>query len=344
MFKFIFTVFIIWRFNLEFLAWLGKKFVPLRRGFLGPIPWANFDGVHYLSIAQNGYYQFQQAFFPLYPLLIRFLGKLLGGNLVLAGMLINTLSLLGALVLLWKLLEIGDSSTSSGQGFREIGGVKKWAIVFMLFFPTSFFLSSIYTESLFLFLILLSFFSLQKKRGFFYMVTASLASATRLVGAFLFFPLGLVAYMIYLKKTIGDPLFFIHAQPAFGAERSGGKIIFLPQVYFRYFKIFLTVSLTNYDFWIAVLEFLVFNVVLILLWLGYKKNLPRIWLVFSFLTIVGPTLTGSLLSIPRFALTAFPIFLILATFNKKLKYLSLVICYLLFSILTILFTRGYFVA
>jgi len=32
----------------------------------------NFDGVHYVRIASAGYeYQFTQAFFPLYPLLIK---------------------------------------------------------------------------------------------------------------------------------------------------------------------------------------------------------------------------------------------------------------------------------
>lgn len=330
MLKFILSLFIIWRVNLEVLAWVGEKVLPVREGFLGPIPWANFDGVHYLSIAKNGYFEFQQAFFPLYPLLIRALSKVMNGNYVLAGMVISSLSLLGTLVLLWRLIE------------KE--KLAKWAIIFMLFSPTSFYFGSIYTESLFLLLILASFFSLKHKKWLLYMIFASLASATRLVGVFLFFPLGLFTYMVYLKKTVGDPLFFIRAQPAFGAGRSGGKIVFLPRVYFRYFKIFLTVPLTNYDYWIAILEFLTFNWVLFLLWRGYKKNLPRIWLVFSLLAVIGPTLTGSLSSIPRYVSVAFPIFIVLARTNRKLRYFLFVIFYLLFSILTILFTSGYFVA
>jgi len=36
--------------------------------------WANFDGAHYINIARDGYHQFDQAFFPLYPLMIRALG------------------------------------------------------------------------------------------------------------------------------------------------------------------------------------------------------------------------------------------------------------------------------
>ena len=339
MLKFIFTIFIIWRVNLEVLAWIGRKLFPLRQGFLGPIPWANFDGVHYLSIAENGYYQFQQAFFPLYPLLIRFLGKLLRGNFVLAGMLISNLSLLGVLILLWKLLDI-----EAIKKIGEIKEIKKWVIVFVLFFPTSFFFGSIYTESFFLFLILLSFYALKKRKWGMYFLGASLASAVKLVGAFLFLPLGLIAYMIYLKKTVDDSLFFIHAQPAFGAGRSAGKIILLPQVYWRYFKIFTTVSWSNYDYGIALLEFIVFNFALLLLWLGWRRGLPKSWLLFSALAVIGPTLTGSLSSIPRYVLSAFPIFIVMAGFNKKLKYFLFSIFYFLFSILTILFTRGFFVS
>ncbi|MBL7159707.1 hypothetical protein ISS85_04475 [Candidatus Microgenomates bacterium] len=381
MLKFILTIFIIWRLNLEFLAWIGKKLFPLREGFLGPIPWANFDGVHYLSIAKNGYYQFQQAFFPLYPLLIRFLGKLLGGNLVLAGMLISNLSLLGALFLFWKLLETRQIKDKT----------KKWVIVFFLFFPTSFFFGSLYTESLFLVFVLGTFLASKEEKWWLAGILGALASATKLIGIFLLPALlwkwreqnkqnknqrlkiwnlefgiwdlfrnwkleirnlsaillvflGLLTYMFYLGKTVGDPLFFIHAQPAFGAERSGGQIILLPQVYWRYFKIFITVSWYNYDFWIALLEFVVFNFVLLLLWLGWRRKLPKSWLLFSLLVILGPTLTGSLSSMPRYVLIAFPIFIVMAGFNKMSKYLLFIIYYLLFSLLTILFTRGFFVS
>ena len=46
--------------------------------------WGGFDGVHYLNIAEKGYeYGLTQAFFPLYPLLIRWL-NLFGNSLVAA--------------------------------------------------------------------------------------------------------------------------------------------------------------------------------------------------------------------------------------------------------------------
>lgn len=92
-------------------------------------------------------------------------------------------------------------------------------------------------------------------------VLAALASATKIVGIFLFpillwklakeekktvskilsvllSPLGLISYMFYLWKEYGDPLMFFHVQPFFGAHRSGEEMILSPQVIYRYLKIF----------------------------------------------------------------------------------------------------------
>lgn len=314
--EFIGKIFIIWRVNLEFWRWVGGKILPARENFLGPTPWANFDGVHYLSIAKNGYFQFEQAFFPLYPLLIRWLGKLLGGNFVFAGLLISNISLFFILVIFWKLL----------KKIKIKEETIKWTLAFLLFFPTSFYFGSIYTESLFMLLVFLTFFTTALYST---VVFASLASATKLVGAFLLAPIGLFAYMVYLWRTYGDPLMFIHAQPAFGANRSGGEIILLPQVLWRYFKIFTTVSYDNYDFWIALIEVIFLISVLVLLWIAWRKNLPKSWILFSLAAVIAPTLTGTLSSMPRYVLIAFPIYVVLAKFSRKWRYLLLVTCYLL---------------
>ncbi len=58
-----------------------------------PILWtrANFDGFHYLKIARDSYGYLQEAFFPLYPLLIKLLQPALGSYLI-AGWLIVSLA------------------------------------------------------------------------------------------------------------------------------------------------------------------------------------------------------------------------------------------------------------
>jgi hypothetical protein len=335
MWKYITKIFILWRVNLEMWRWVGERMLSVREGYLGSTPWANFDGHHYIMIADRGYGNFDQAFFPLYPLLIRYLGGILNSNYTLAGLLISNISIFLGIIVLWYLLK--------KIKFNEEN--IKWSIIFFLFFPTSFYFAGVYTESLFILLIFLSFLALESNRWIIYFVGASLASLTRLVGAFLLAPIGLVGYMIYLAKTYGDPLLFIHVQPAFGANRSGGEVILLPQVFWRYLKIYTTVPVANYEFWIAVLEMAFLLGTLILLFIAWKKKVHIRWILFSLAATIAPTLTGTLSSIPRYVLVAFPIYIVLANIKRKpIRYLLLITCYLLQGVLIILFTRGYWVS
>src|ERR1700761_5350744 len=71
-----------------------------RLGALGDVlaaPAVRWDSIHYLAIAQHGYARPTEAvFFPLYPLLIRALGLLVGSDVV-AGVLISMVSAAAAL-------------------------------------------------------------------------------------------------------------------------------------------------------------------------------------------------------------------------------------------------------
>lgn len=376
MYKFLITAFLLWRVYLLVIAKIGEWFIPQRSGFFGPSVWANFDGVHYLAIAQNGYMRLQEAFFPLYPLLIGFLARTIFlGNYLWAGLFISHLSFIIALFIFYKLISLDFNQRQT-----------KLAIFGLLIFPTSFFFGSVYTESLFLMLILASFYAARKEKWFWAGALGGLAAATKLVGIFLLpallwewwqqnnfkfqipaslaggsnfkltvrsyqllwlliIPLGLISYMWYLNNLVGDPSAFIHAQPAFGAQRTSGEIIFLPQVYWRYLKIFSTVPIMNYDFWIAVLEVFAFSVVILTLIWFWKKEVRRSYLIFSFLALIGPTLTGTFSSIPRYVLVLFPILFIYGLImRRKTVVLIYALSSILLVLLTALFTRGFFVA
>lgn len=356
----------IWRIYLFIVGVLGKLLLTERGAFAGPIPWANFDGIHYLLIAERGYGLHQHAFFPLFPALIRLFAPIFEGNYVISALLLVHISLIVALILLWKLVEIDFGKR-----------VSRWSIAFLLLFPTSFFLGSIYTESLFLMLVLGSFYYARKGKWWISGLLGAFASATRMVGIFLLpallaesyiqkmkgrrlksglanefkkvvgillVPFGIVSYIIYLNITVGDPLAFIHSQPAFGANRSGDEIIFLPQVTFRYMKIFLTVPLTNYDYWIAFLEGISFFAVLVALIINIKR-IRLSYTVFSLLAILIPTFTGTLSSMPRYVLAVFPIVILLSLIsNNSIKILLLVVSNIFLIILTMLFTRGHFIS
>ena len=156
----IIVYFATWKFLVFLFAYLGTVFLPLRSPhFFGgglenylehPLlwSWANFDGEHYLSIAQFGYRDLEASFFPLYPLSIRVFSDTMSLPLPLLGFLISNVCFLVALILLWMLIKLDYSER-----------VAFLTVILLLAFPTSFFFGSFYTESVFLILAVIAFFT-----------------------------------------------------------------------------------------------------------------------------------------------------------------------------------------
>jgi len=350
-----------------FLLPFGDKF-PYRESLLVPYgspifySWAGFDGVHYLTIAEHGYEaQFTQAFFPVYPLLIRWL-TLLTGNYLLSGLLISHVSLLIALYFLYLLVRIDEKKQVAYQ-----------TLLLLLAFPTAFFFGALYSESLFLMLVVTSLYAIRKGMTKEAIALALFASATRIIGIFLlpallyekylsldkkitknnfthYLPIflsaaGLLGYMSYLHRVFGDALYFLNAQSAFGAQRSTQQVILLYQVIFRYMKMFMTVDFTSLLFYTVSLEFITSMLFLALLILAYIKKVRLSYLLFAVPAYLLPTLTGTFSSMPRYVLVLFPGFIVLAKIiPRKWQPVVLTISAILLALNTILFTRGYWVA
>ena len=309
----------------------------------------NFDGVHYLRIAQDGYaYQYTQAFFPFYPILIKILSYVTFGNFLIAALVISNVAFLMGIMLFYKLIKKNYDKK-----------IAFWSCLFLLAFPTSFYFGAIYTEGLFFLTLIAAFYLLDGKRIFFASLVGSFASATRLVGVFLMpslikklnikslipfliVPLGLIGYMIYLAAEFNNPLYFLTAQSIWGQERSTTGVVLLPQVFWRYIKILVTtegLALFN-----AIFELVAIIFAIIVLIIATKK-VKREWLIFSWLAILLPALTGTLASMPRYVLAAFPIYIVLAHIKSDL--VKVVILFIFAAVLVIstsLFTRGYWIA
>jgi len=333
---------------------------------------ANFDGVHYVLIADSGYFHYQETFFPLYPLFIRYLSPIFGNDFIVSGLVISNLCFIAGIFVFIKYLQKFLSSKLETVGF--------WTVLFLLTFPTSFFFNSLYTEGLFFLLFISSLYLFEKKRYLPAAVLSFLTALTRLTGIFLIIPFairlfqtrkqkkspntkylilnilapiaGLLSYSFYLWKAVGvnDPLAFIHYQSAFNANRSAGKIITLPQVIYRYFKIFITAA-PNYQYFISLLEFVVFFFILTLLILdlikSYKnKSQARIGLnLFSLANLILPTMSGTLSSIPRYALMSISAFIYLGEIKSKTLKISLAVVFFILRIILLgMFIQGYFVS
>ncbi len=354
--------FVIWKIFISLAAYVAPKILPV---FANRFPYvetlkmyglphwiwafANFDGVHYLRIAKDGYtYQYTQVFFPLYPILIKLVSFITSGNYLIAALIISNISFLVALMIFYKLVvKIYNPK------------VALWAIIFLLTFPTSFYFGAVYTEGLFFLMIISSFYLANQNKNWQSALVGLFASATRLVGLFLgilllpnkkskfrpiflLIPFGLIGYMIYLQYKFNNALYFLTAQSAFGQSRETAKIVLLPQVFYRWINQLLTTH--GLVFVNSAFELSTAILTLILLSIGIKTT-KKEWVIFSLIAIIVPTLTGSLGSMPRYVLIAFPIYIIMAQIkNNAIKSAIALVFTILLFITTVYFSQGYWVA
>ncbi|HTC31084.1 MAG TPA: mannosyltransferase family protein, partial [Candidatus Acidoferrum sp.] len=150
--------------------------------------WGRWDAVHYLTIATKGYSGTDMAFFPLFPLLIRVLGRLVGNHLI-AGILISNASFFFGLLYLYKLLE-----------HEYDRAVARRAIFYVSIFPSALFFSAVYTESLFFMLTVASFYYMRAHRWWLAGAIGFFAALTRVEGVLLVVPFAIEWYAQYKPK------------------------------------------------------------------------------------------------------------------------------------------------
>ena len=155
--------------------------------------WPRWDAVHHLNLAMNGYFSVSlgdTVFYPLYAGLTRFIALLLGGNFILAGLIVSTLSAACAFSLLYVL--------GSAMFGLESG---KWAAISMAVYPTAVFLVAPFTESLFIALTLASVYLAYRNRWLATAAFALLASLTRGPGILLTVPIAIIAARRFICST-----------------------------------------------------------------------------------------------------------------------------------------------
>ncbi len=377
-FRFVFYAFLIWRVFLfeplaisivlpyrphqEYTQILDVNGLKIQKEklLLSPLiyPWANFDGVHYLDIAANGYKD-NGRFFPLLPLVIRlfsFGAQQYTTVQFVVAFLISNFSFLISLFLLYSLVK---------KQFNV--KVAFWSCIALLVFPTSFFFVSVYAESLFLLLILLSFYFADKKNWLLASIFAGLSTLTRPVGIVMFPVLLYItykshkSYMIYLYLLLiplflsvfsvfcyfrwHDPLYFIHAQGLLSNGRSVTRFVFPLQTVYRYFKILTSVNSQVYEWWVALLEIISFIFAFILLVIAWVKKVRFEYLMFAIFAFLLPSSSGTFSGLPRYILILFPIFIRLGMIQNKLfRFTYIIISLVLSFVLLLLFSRGYFIA
>ena len=300
--------------------------------------WDRWDTGQFTSIATNGYVSsWQAAFFPLFPLLERGLGYLVGGPFI-AGLIISNLAMLALLLVLYRLVQ---EEAGEGQAKRTI--------LYLSIFPTAFFLMLAYNESLFILCAALCLYQLRHGNWLLAGLAGLFASLTRSAGVLLvvpflyeylrqrdfqlrairvgvlaggLIPLGLVAFMIYTYKKFHDALAFSHAQAVW--KRS----LQLPWKGFTHSaEVVLARHVLSFDSIHSVIDLsagLFMLVLVVLCFVGpwrFKREQSVYALyaamMYLFLILFPSTGTFPFQSLSRLVIELFPVFIVLGAIGKR---------------------------
>jgi hypothetical protein len=319
-----------------------------------------WDGQHYLYVAENGYpsgVSEHAAFYPLYPFLIKLVGFFLSGNTLLAGLIISNLCSILAIVYFYLLVK-----KLHNENIAFI------ASLFMISFITFFFTSLVYTEAIFLFLVIGFFYYFYEKKFYPCLLMCILIPLTRPTGILVILPLftylvwdiweskrireiknyimfigfitGFLIYLCVMKYFTGAFFSGFDAQNLYVANNS---ISYLFDPFSWVYRNFITIHYTFNGFTTSLLNRMLFGFYLIILYYIYKY-LDTTLFVYSLALGLIPALTGTFFGYSRYLLVIFPIFIVLSLKFQKKPYLIIIPLVLVQSLLLISHTLNYWVA
>lgn len=320
--------------------------------------WDIWDTPHYLKIAKEGYSSstigerhLLIVFFPLFPFLTK-LFSFVFQNYLLSGLIVSNIAYGFAVFYLYKLVRLD---------FQQDDALRT-AIYFSIF-PTAYFLHAAYTESLFMALTIASFYYSRNGKWALGGIIGMLAAMTRITGILLLpvllieylhqkdfkkenirrdvlwifiIGIGLVVYFILNYMTYGDPLKFLKFQsshwsmnlslPVQGFLNTWGVTDWGDpgrQFHGGWFQLIfglLGLILTIYSFFTVRLSYSLYALIT--------------WLII--------TSTSFMISVPRYILTIFPIFIVLSIFGRKkwANYAIIFISLMLYSLFLFQFVSG----
>ncbi len=288
-----------------------------------------WDGNSYTFIADHWYVttgpeKYFIVFPPLYPILIRIL-TIVTQNSTVSGMIISNIFFVWAMVIFYKLLRLDYSQKSATL-----------AIVLISIFPTSFFLSVAYPESLFIFLFVSAFYLCRKRQYFPAGTLAGLAAVTRPFGILL---LPALIFQIFLQKDLNIKRLITLAVTSaipilfylwINYSTFGDPFAFLTLLKENWHKSFsfpwegILASWKRGGFFVGYSEAIASTAAWLSVLFGIKHwGFKSSYLLYLFLGTIFFTSTGFILSAPRYLLSIPPFFVLLAKAiepNKLIKF------------------------
>lgn len=326
-------------------GWISYQLLLNKRpeGFYGWLEmWNRWDALRYFRLADKGYGATGDPSdlvgFPLFPMLVRGLNFVVGDVLV-SGFVVSSIASVAAAVLLYKLAQVDDK--------ESVARNSAW---FLLIFPTSYFLHINYTEGSFIAVAVASFLFARNGNWKLAVAFGILTCMTRINGLVLVpalmveafqqyretrnfrldwlliaaIPLGFVSHLLINYSVTDDAFAFLEI-----GGKHYGKALSPPWVgiwgsFNAMFGDQAAATVTNgvMEFAFIVLGFICIIASAILLRPAYT-----VWIAFNWLIY---TSTNFLLSVPRYTITLFPIFILFAKLaERSFWYTSLTVSSLL---------------
>lgn len=307
---------------------------------------ARYDAGWYNQIATGGYAyaaggRNNLAFFPLYPLLMRWGGRLLGGeqqDFYFAGIIVSWAAFALAMVLLYRLarLDLPHDGALRGVGYAAV-------------FPSAYFFGVVYSESLFYLGLVGAVLALRTRRWMWAAIAGAMMTATRVNGV-MFIPAlalmawqadrspggrwraalavlgacgGFGAYCVYNYWLSGDPFAWYRAITYWGyhpgGDPVGGLLAMAQALSTRFYQFLSTENMAPYDTLNAGLAAIVLGMV------------PFVWrrfgLAYAMVPLLGlilPLSTGQFEGLGRYCSVLFPVPLLLGSVQGETRHLGLI--------------------
>lgn len=290
--------------------------------------WAAWDSAYYLGIAENGYSterneenQSNLAFFPLYPILIK-LTSFISGDTLVAGLIVSNFCLLLSAFYLFKLTEL---FSGSDQAYS--------AVLYLMIFPASFILSGVFSESLFLLFLLMSFYFAERDdwlkssiSGFFLALSRPLGVLMLLPLLYIYLrnrgfsfkkirvnffslaliPLGFSLFSLYIYRLSGSFTYYWQLQRSGWGHGLSNPLSVLIQ------------GLSGRDIFYFISAFITILLIIILVYGAYRSWLHPAYYLAAAILVLVPLAAGisGLNSMLRYWLPVLPVYVILAAWGS----------------------------
>lgn len=316
---------------------------------------ARWDALNFFIIAREGYvargpHQAMLAFFPVYPWLLRSLGWLTQ-NYLTPGLLISGASAVIAGYYLQALVALDHDDATAER-----------ALKYFFLFPTAYFLALPYSEALFLALTIAAWYEARRGRWGIAGIAGLLAGLTRLQGLILFpallleawlqrretpwwrmlavllIPCGFLIYLGINDWVTGNPLAFTVMQKQYW----GNQMVPPWQPLMASLDYLFTGKPTPQGTSVEVVRLVSFGLTCLSLLLGLKR-IRWTYQLYAWAQLGMVMLSSWLMSLPRYLLCLFPLFMIYATLsrNEAFHYRLMLISTMLMSMWAFVYATGY---